>query len=48
MEEAPENGKESPHSVRANGLIRWFQYILICFNICVDTEVQAVFSVSAE
>ena len=23
MEEAPENGKESPHSVHANGLIDW-------------------------
>jgi len=24
MEEAPENGKESPHSVHANGLIEWY------------------------
>jgi hypothetical protein len=23
MEEAPENGKESPHSAHANGLIDW-------------------------
>jgi hypothetical protein len=23
--------------------IRWFQYLLTCFNISVDTEVQAVF-----
>jgi hypothetical protein len=23
MEEAPENGKESPHSAQANGLIDW-------------------------
>ena len=23
MEEAPKNGKESPHSVHANGLIDW-------------------------
>ena len=23
MEDAPENGKESPHSVHANGLIDW-------------------------
>ena len=25
--------------------IRWFQYLLTCFNISVDTEVRAVFSV---
>jgi len=25
MEEAPENGKESPHSVHANGLIDYIQ-----------------------
>jgi len=28
MEEAPENGKESPHSVHANGLIDWL--IITC------------------
>jgi len=28
MEEAPENGKESPHSVHANGLIDWL-YICV-------------------
>ena len=27
MEEAPENGKESPHSVHANGLIDWIDII---------------------
>ena len=27
MVEAPENGKESPHSVHANGLIDWFLYV---------------------
>ena len=26
MEEAPENGKESPHSVHANGLIHYTDY----------------------
>ena len=29
MEEAPENGKESPHSVNANGLIDGFR-VFIC------------------
>jgi hypothetical protein len=28
MEEAPENGKESPHSAHTNGLIDWL-YALI-------------------
>ena len=30
MEEAPENGKESPHSVHANGLI---DYIRVTHNV---------------
>ena len=39
MEEAPENGKESPHSVRANGLIETFDLcnrdITHYFRICM-------------
>jgi hypothetical protein len=34
MEEAPENGKESPHSAHANGVIDWF------INIDFDTKGQ--------
>ena len=29
MEEAPENGKESPHPVHANGLIDMFVIVLL-------------------
>ena len=29
MEEAPENGKELPHSVHANGLIDCFTLLLV-------------------
>ena len=28
--------------------IRWFRYLLICFNISVGKEVQAVISVSED
>jgi hypothetical protein len=35
MEEAPENGKESPHSVHANGLIglidTWWTFSFLTF-----------------
>jgi len=34
MEEAPENGKESPHSVHANGLIDDFRKITIESKMC--------------
>ena len=38
MEEAPENGKESPHSVHANGLI-----IIIIIIIIIIVVVVVVF-----
>ena len=33
MEEAPENGKESPHSVHANGLIDYFVFISVFLSV---------------
>jgi len=36
MEEAPENGKESPHSAHANGLIDWLTIMICtkCYKYC--------------
>ena len=39
MEEAPENGKEPPHSVHANGVIDW--YVCVCVCVCVYIYIYA-------
>jgi len=38
MEEAPENGKESPHSAHANGMNEWIEHIL--FSVQSETALQ--------
>ena len=38
MEEAPENGKESPHSVHANGLIDWLIVEILSYLQHVSTH----------
>jgi len=38
MEEAPENGKESPHSVHANGLIDWYMCVISCIRRIPESD----------
>jgi hypothetical protein len=41
MEEAPENGKESQHSVHANGLIDKYELLYVQLQaICLNEAVQ--------
>jgi NADH:ubiquinone oxidoreductase subunit 5 (subunit L)/multisubunit Na+/H+ antiporter MnhA subunit len=44
MEEAPENGKESLHSVHANGMNKWLMFMSICFVTFIFLFLLGLFS----